>query len=49
MSVMPGSHRQLLAHSETYHKDNMLTRGQEIDMVTDEPEAEQQGAPASFF
>ena len=36
MSVMPGSHRQLLAHSETYHKDNMLTRGQEIDMVADE-------------
>ena len=36
MSVMPGSHRQLLAHSETYNKDNMLTRGQEIDMVADE-------------
>ena len=36
MSVMPGSHRQLLAHNETYHKDNMLTRGQEIDVVADE-------------
>lgn len=29
MSVLPGSHRERLDHTETYHEDNMLTRGQE--------------------
>ena len=33
MSVMPGSHKQHLGHRETYHENNMLTRGQEIDVV----------------
>ena len=32
MSVMPGSHKKLLAHKETYQEDNMLTRGQEIEI-----------------
>jgi ectoine hydroxylase-related dioxygenase (phytanoyl-CoA dioxygenase family) len=30
MSVLPGSHRERLDHVETYHQDNMLTRGQEL-------------------
>ncbi len=30
MSVIPGSHRELLDHDETYHEDNLLTRGQEL-------------------
>lgn len=29
MSVLPGSHRERLDHVETYHEDNMLSRGQE--------------------
>ncbi|MEM7337202.1 MAG: phytanoyl-CoA dioxygenase family protein [Actinomycetota bacterium] len=32
MSVVPGSHRELLAHDETYNTDNMLTRGQELQI-----------------
>jgi hypothetical protein len=36
MSVMPGSHKQLLAHTETYHENNILTRGQEIEVVVDD-------------
>lgn len=28
MSVLPGSHRERLAHTETYHEDNLLSRGQ---------------------
>ena len=30
MSVIPGSHKELLDHDETYAEDNMLTRGQEL-------------------
>ena len=30
MSVIPGSHRELLDHDETYHANNLLTRGQEL-------------------
>jgi non-heme Fe2+,alpha-ketoglutarate-dependent halogenase len=30
MSVLPGSHLELLEHAETYHEDNMLSRGQEL-------------------
>jgi hypothetical protein len=39
MSVIPGSHKVLLEHSETYHDDNMLTRGQElaIDVAAHDP------------
>ena len=36
MHVLPGSHKQQLAHNETYHDNNMLTRGQEIDIVVDD-------------
>ena len=39
MSVLPGSHnRQMLAHDDTYHENNMLTRGQEIAVNVDESE-----------
>jgi non-haem Fe2+, alpha-ketoglutarate-dependent halogenase len=30
MSVLPGSHRELLDHAETYSDDNLLSRGQEL-------------------
>lgn len=30
MSVLPGSHRELFDHVETYHDDNLLSRGQEL-------------------
>ena len=30
MSVLPGSHREQIGHAETYHEDNLLTRGQEL-------------------
>ncbi len=34
MSMIPGSHRQaILAHEETFHDDNILTRGQQIEDV----------------
>lgn len=34
MSMIPGSHRQpILAHEETFHEDNILTRGQQIPGV----------------
>jgi non-haem Fe2+, alpha-ketoglutarate-dependent halogenase len=36
MSVLPGSHRrQMLAHDDTYHENNMLSRGQEIAVDVD--------------
>ncbi len=38
MSVLPGSHRELLGHDETYHADNMLTRGQELKIDVSERE-----------
>ena len=38
MSVIPGSHRELLAHDETYNADNMLTRGQELKIDVGERE-----------
>lgn len=38
MSVLPGSHRELLSHDETYHADNMLTRGQELKIEVSERE-----------
>lgn len=39
MSVLPGSHkRQILAHDDTYHENNLLTRGQEIAVKVDESE-----------
>ncbi len=33
LSVLPGSHRSTLDHTETYHADNLLTRGQHIDDI----------------
>ncbi|MEM7092286.1 MAG: phytanoyl-CoA dioxygenase family protein [Actinomycetota bacterium] len=30
MSVLPGSHTERLDHVETYHENNLLTRGQEL-------------------
>jgi ectoine hydroxylase-related dioxygenase (phytanoyl-CoA dioxygenase family) len=34
MSMIPGSHKDLIRpHEETFHKDNILTRGQEIQAV----------------
>jgi non-heme Fe2+,alpha-ketoglutarate-dependent halogenase len=38
MSVLPGSHKALLGHDETYHENNMLTRGQEIAIDVTERE-----------
>ncbi len=32
MSVIPGSHRQAIGHRETYAADNLLSRGQELDL-----------------
>lgn len=37
MRVLPGSHaRDMLPHADTFHEDNMLTRGQEIAVEIDE-------------
>ncbi len=32
MSVLPGTQHEQLEHVETYHEDNMLTRGQELTL-----------------
>src|SRR6185503_18688758 len=39
MRVMPGSHRTALAHVDTFHPDNLLSRGQEISVEVDESRA----------
>jgi len=40
MRVMPGTHRgEVLSHEDNYHDDNMLTRGQEINLEAKETEA----------
>jgi len=40
MKFMPGSHKlDQLPHTDTYHKDNLLTRGQEIAVAVDERQA----------
>jgi non-haem Fe2+, alpha-ketoglutarate-dependent halogenase len=39
MRVVPGSHRAPVAHVDTFHPDNLLTRGQEITVEVDESEA----------
>ena len=39
MRVVPGSHRTLVAHVDTFHPDNLLSRGQEITVEVDEREA----------
>ena len=39
MRVMPGSHRAPVAHVDTFHPDNLLSRGQEITVAVDEARA----------
>lgn len=39
MRVVPGSQSQALDHRDTFHKDNLLTRGQEIAVDVDEAAA----------
>lgn len=39
MRVIPGSHRSQAAHVDTFHPDNLLSRGQEIAVDVDEDEA----------
>jgi hypothetical protein len=36
MKFMPASHTVAVAHRDTFHKDNLLTRGQEIEVEVDE-------------
>ena len=36
MKVLPGSHRGQLAHVDTFHPDNLLSRGQEISVEVDD-------------
>jgi len=39
MKFIPGSHKIQVAHRDTFHKDNLLTRGQEIAVEVDESQA----------
>jgi len=40
MRVIPGTHREpQLPHRDTFHKDNLLSRGQEIEVAVDERQA----------
>lgn len=40
MRMVPGSHRrELVSHRDTFHEDNLLTRGQEIAVPVDERDA----------
>ena len=39
MRVMPGSHRTQVPHVDTFHPDNLLSRGQEISVDVDESQA----------
>jgi len=40
MKAIPGTHRESqLPHTDTFHKDNLLTRGQEIAVAVDESKA----------
>jgi hypothetical protein len=39
MRVIPGSHRSQAAHIDTFHPDNLLSRGQEIAVEVDETQA----------
>jgi non-heme Fe2+,alpha-ketoglutarate-dependent halogenase len=36
MRVIPGSHRVQVAHVDTFHPDNLLSRGQEISVTVDD-------------
>jgi non-haem Fe2+, alpha-ketoglutarate-dependent halogenase len=35
MRVAPGTHHQQFAHRDTFHQNNMLTRGQEVEVEVD--------------
>jgi hypothetical protein len=39
MRVIPGSHRAPVPHADTFHPDNLLSRGQEITVEVDESRA----------
>jgi hypothetical protein len=39
MRVVPGSHRAPVPHVDTFHPDNLLSRGQEITVQVDEAQA----------
>ena len=39
MRVVPGSHRTAVPHADTFHPDNLLSRGQEITVDVDESAA----------
>jgi ectoine hydroxylase-related dioxygenase (phytanoyl-CoA dioxygenase family) len=39
MRVVPGSHRDQIAHKDTFHEHNLLSRGQEIEVSVDEADA----------
>ena len=39
MRFVPGSHRESVDHRDTFHADNLLTRGQEIAVEVDEADA----------
>ncbi|MEM7742535.1 MAG: phytanoyl-CoA dioxygenase family protein [Pseudomonadota bacterium] len=39
MKFVPGSHRQVAEHRDTFAEDNLLTRGQEIAVEVDEADA----------
>ncbi|MEM8971644.1 MAG: phytanoyl-CoA dioxygenase family protein [Pseudomonadota bacterium] len=39
MRFVPGSHTKVLEHADTFHEDNLLTRGQEIAVEVDEKDA----------
>jgi len=39
LRVIPGSHTRPLIHADTFHPDNMLSRGQEISVEVDETRA----------
>jgi hypothetical protein len=39
MKFIPGTHAVQVGHTDTFHKDNLLTRGQEISVEVDESKA----------
>jgi len=39
MRVIPGSHRTQVPHADTFHPDNLLSRGQEVTVEVDESRA----------
>ncbi|MEO1494808.1 MAG: phytanoyl-CoA dioxygenase family protein [Pseudomonadota bacterium] len=39
MRFVPGSHTSIVAHTDTHHEDNLLTRGQELSVEVDEADA----------